>query len=131
VSAERWLPVPGYAAHYEVSSLGRVRTACRRLRRGCLEFAYPSRFLATSSGGRAKNYLRVNLCAGGKRRFAYVHALVLEAFVGPRPEGLQICHSNDDGTDNRLSNLYYGTREDNEMDRYVKRVAANLEEAPF
>ena len=34
-----------------------------------------------------------------------VHVLVLEAFVGPRPEGAFACHGNGDPQDNRLANL--------------------------
>lgn len=42
-----------------------------------------------------------------------VHVLVLEAFVGPRPPGMECLHSNDVGTDNRLSNLRWGTHSEN------------------
>jgi hypothetical protein len=45
-----------------------------------------------------------------------VHALVMLAFVGPRPVGKQTCHRNGDGTDNRLSNLRYGSASDNTLD---------------
>lgn len=65
------------------------------------------------------------------KRFAFVHALVAEAFLGPRPEGALILHRNDDGFDNRAENLRYGDREENEQDRHVARVAGGLEEAPF
>lgn len=46
-----------------------------------------------------------------------VQSLVLEAFVGPRPEGLLALHRNDDCRDNRVENLYWGTRTDNQHDR--------------
>lgn len=39
-----------------------------------------------------------------------VHSLVMEAWVGPRPEGMVINHINGDKTDNRLENLEYCTR---------------------
>ncbi|WP_423489008.1 HNH endonuclease signature motif containing protein [Mycobacteroides sp. PCS013] len=45
-----------------------------------------------------------------------VHHAVLAAFVGPRPEGMLVLHSNDDPSDNRLENLRYGTISDNQMD---------------
>ena len=45
-----------------------------------------------------------------------VHLLVLEAFVGPRPEGLICCHINDVRHDNRLENLKWGTYKENSED---------------
>lgn len=43
----------------------------------------------------------------------YVHRLVMQTFVGPRPEGLVILHRDDDTTNNSLSNLRYGTQGEN------------------
>ena len=61
-------------------------------------------------------------------RLFFVHRLVLEAFVGPCPEGLEACHSPDrDRTNNRLSNLRWGTREDNEADKVAHGTGAKGE----
>lgn len=57
-------------------------------------------------------YPHVNL--QGKTRF--VHHLVLEAFVGPMPEGHEGCHRDGDRTNNHLGNLYWGTRAENVRD---------------
>lgn len=43
----------------------------------------------------------------------FIHKLVMEAFYGPRPVGLEINHLDMDKTNNRLSNLEYCTRKDN------------------
>lgn len=51
-----------------------------------------------------------------KRKVFYVHILVLEAFVGPRPEGMEGCHEDDDPSNNHVSNLKWGTRQDNAKD---------------
>lgn len=101
---EVWRPVPGYEGHYEVSDLGRIRslkTAARRIRK----------LMATADG-----HLRVSLTLDGQR-MQLVHALVLAAFVGPRPEGADIRHRDGDGHHNALSNLTYGTRSENELDK--------------
>ena len=59
-------------------------------------------------------------------RNALVHALVAEAFLGPRPEGQQVRHVNTDSRDNRATNLAYGTHLDNAQDavRHGKTAAA-------
>jgi hypothetical protein len=126
---EEWRPVVSHPTLYEVSSLGRVRIRGRWLRRGFLNFYHRPRVLATAVGGRARNYLRVRL--HNPERFAFVHALVAEAFIGPRPDGAVILHTNDDGFDNRAAHLRYGDRDENEADRHVARVAPHLEPAPF
>jgi hypothetical protein len=46
-----------------------------------------------------------------------VHQLVLEAFVGPRPRGMESCHNNGNQTDNRLVNLRWDTKSENNLDR--------------
>ena len=61
-------------------------------------------------------YLLVNLRKPGKRRMAKVHQLVLEAFVGPKPKGLETRHLNGKRTDNRLENLAWGTHRQNVAD---------------
>lgn len=48
---------------------------------------------------------------------AYVHHLVLEAFVGPRPDGYEGKHENGIPHDCRLSNLTWGTKAANEHDK--------------
>jgi hypothetical protein len=49
----------------------------------------------------------------GKGNSRQVHQLVLEAFVGPCPEGYEVLHLNHEPSDNRLVNLKYGTRSEN------------------
>jgi hypothetical protein len=43
--------------------------------------------------------------------------LVLEVFVGLCPEGMECCHEDDDCTNNRLTNLRWGTRAENNQDK--------------
>ncbi len=46
-----------------------------------------------------------------------VHRLILEIFVGPCPEGMCACHFDDDPKNNALSNLRWGTPQDNTDDK--------------
>jgi hypothetical protein len=47
-----------------------------------------------------------------------IHHLVAEAFIGPRPRGLQINHKDGIKTNNHFSNLEYVTRSENARHMY-------------
>jgi len=132
MNQEQWNPIPGYEGRYEISDQGRVRVAKRIAPRGvCAAYTFKARLLRKVKGGRANNYHRVMLMH--PKRHAYVHHLVLETFVGPRPVDMVGCHRNDDGFDNRLVNLYWGTQLDNLADkaRNSAPVAVEEEAVPF
>lgn len=52
-----------------------------------------------------------------RRKKLRVHRLVLEAFTGPCPVGQEVCHNDGNPVNNRLENLRYDTRENNQADR--------------
>jgi hypothetical protein len=52
-----------------------------------------------------------------KSKMENIHVLVLEAFVGPRPEGHHGCHWDGDKSNNRLSNLRWATVKENIADQ--------------
>jgi hypothetical protein len=108
---EEWRAVPG-RPEYEVSSEGRVRGIARRLSDGK---SWPAKVLTLNQTD--TGYLRVMLYRAGKWAIRKVHRLVLEAFVGPRPEGMECRHLDGDRTRNQLSNLCWGTRSDNRKDQ--------------
>jgi hypothetical protein len=114
---ERWLPVAGYGGAYEVSDLGRVRSNGRLVSRSNgTSYWLPGRILKSPAG--SSGYSTVDLYIGGANKIMHVHRMVLEAFVGPCPEGMQALHDNDVKSDNRLSNLAWGTPSQNGYDRY-------------
>jgi hypothetical protein len=109
VAIPKWKPVPEFEGIYEVSSAGEVR---RLHKRGTFRILKPS---VTKHGG----YHRVDLRREGTRKPATVHALVLSAFVGPRPAGCVCRHLNGNPQDNRLENLRWGTPQENSADSRI------------
>lgn len=118
ILSEKWLPVLGWEGFYEVSDMGRVRSIervveCSNGRK------QPVKAKVLVGGRRAKNpYRFVALSSPGREREQKnVSALVLEAFVGPRPAGQLARHLNDVKDDDRLENLAWGTVSENAYDR--------------
>ena len=67
-------------------------------------------------GGKSSGYLFVFLNPG--QRCHYIHTLVLDAFVGPCPPGMECRHFPDrHPTNNSLANLRWGTRAENAADK--------------
>lgn len=116
---ERWLPAPGYEDLYEVSDCGRVRSLDRIVssanRWGVLRRSIRGRVLRQRVG--SHGYLLVVLYRDGRKKFCYVHRLVGEAFIGPMPPGQQTRHGPRGKLDNWLTNLSYGTPEENHQDK--------------
>jgi len=77
---------------------------------GCVWSKRNQRWLKPTKGNHG--YYTVNLGGGVKS----VHRLVLETFVGPCPEGKETRHLNSNKADNRLENLCWGTRSENQLD---------------
>ncbi|AKC03065.1 HNH endonuclease [Gordonia phage Gsput1] len=110
--SERWLPVPDFDG-YEVSDLGRVRSVAREIvMRDGRKRKVPERLLRPGVSGSG------HLVVAPSRQSRMVHRLVLEAFVGARPEGMVCRHLNGDPADNRLENLQWGTYSSNSIDAY-------------
>jgi hypothetical protein len=60
----------------------------------------------------------VTLCRDGEKHVRSVYRLILEAFIGPCPEGMEACHFDDDHSNNRLSNLRWDTPKANKADAF-------------
>jgi hypothetical protein len=99
-----WREIAGHPG-YQVNGLGQVRS---------LKYLAP-RILKQHLSHRG--YARVNLMEGATSRSWSVHKLVLEAFVGPRPEGCEARHLDGNKINNVISNLAWGTSEENSADR--------------
>ena len=61
-------------------------------------------------------YPTVNLIRDDKRHRPYVHRLILQAYDGPCPDGMECRHLDGDVTNNDLKNLRWGTHKQNTQD---------------
>lgn len=122
---ERWLPVPGYEGSYDVSDKGRVRSVTREVSRSDGTKQKLSGKMLSPGNHRVDGALSgkkvVSLRRDGHAKMYYVHRLVLLAFVGQPPHGTEGCHRDDNGANNDLSNLYWGTRSENLYDMVRNR----------
>jgi len=86
---------------YEVNSSGEVR------RMGSSETRKPR--------DDDRKHQRMNMTWDGKREEPKVHELVMQLFGPPKPPGkhIVILHKDNDGTNNSISNLKWGTRSEN------------------
>jgi len=115
---ECWLPIPGYESRYDVSDQGQIRSLLGRSGR-------PIPYMMTPCED-SKGYYEVTLShAPNRARSKLVHLLVMLAFIGPRPDGLERRHLDGDCRNNNLANLTYGTRTENMQDRVKHGGYAN------
>lgn len=127
---ERWLPVVGYEGLYEVSDMGRVKSVARVIqRKGGRVNPIPEKILKPVM---CRRYPGVSLYrAGSQLKTPTIHTLVMTAFVGPCPEGMQVAHNNGDRTDNRLENLRYATPLENSGDKFEHGTVLRGEQFSF
>lgn len=64
----------------------------------------------------ANRYVCCGFQKDGKAKTKKVHHLVAEAFLGPRPKGMFVCHIDGNVLNNKASNLRYGTPKSNTAD---------------
>jgi hypothetical protein len=107
MTTEEWRPIPGFADYFitadgEVGSTRQSRgRVLRPLRWGYTVDGYP----------KVRLYLEP-----GKHADRAVHVLVAAAFIGPKPDGMEVRHRDGDRLNPRASNLLYGSRSDNVLD---------------
>ncbi|MEQ1519698.1 MAG: NUMOD4 motif-containing HNH endonuclease [Aestuariivirga sp.] len=128
--SEIWKDVVGFEGAYQVSNLGRVRSLDHRVRlvsRGVETTRLSPGKILRPGTSKKSGHQSVLLGRGNSRP---VHQLVLEAFVGPRPEGcIDTLHEDHDPSNNKLDNIRWGTRSENlKMDYEVgtRKVQPNF-----
>lgn len=111
MSAETWKPVVEFPEHYLVSDHGRVRSITRKDSRGILFEGRLRKQSLTGPGYKTGDaYMSVMVSVNGTRFRRLVHRMVLEAFIGPPPDGHVCNHKDGNKTNNHVSNLEWVTR---------------------
>lgn len=113
---EIWKPVVGYEQFYEVSSHGRVRSKPRTVRNNLGAWLQRSRIMRHSVHGNGRQSVSLRV-AGRKRKQAMIHRLVLSAFIGPCPKGMECCHYDGNPRNNQIDNLRWDTAKNNAADK--------------
>lgn len=113
---EEWKPVLGYEDYYEVSNFGRVCSLERKclVKNGSIRRVM-GRILKPCDNG--KGYFTVGLHCGGIGRTYKIARLVLGAFIGSCPEGMESCHNDGNKQNDKLENLRWDTRVSNSCDK--------------
>ena len=101
---EEWRDAIGFEGFYKISNYGRILT---------VKSNTIKKLTIDKHDGRPYCCLWAN----NKQAQVRPHKLVLEAFVGKRPEGMECCHNDGNPQNNHLSNLRWDTAKNNQADR--------------
>ena len=112
-----WTPVVGFEDEYAVSEAGEVKSLARPAWNGNGRRSLRERIL--KPGVCESGRLLVVLYKNGKKYSRLVHKLVLEAFRGMCPPGMECCHNDGNASNNALDNLRWGTHAENEADKVL------------
>jgi len=124
---EEWRDIKGYEGRYQVSSLGLIKSISRLVE-------YVAGYTKSVKGRTMKlcvannGYLQIALNRDNTEKNYTVHRIVAQTFI-PNPDNLPcVLHNDDDPTNNCVSNLRWGTQQDNIDDR-TKRGRTSVGES--
>lgn len=122
--SDEWRNVVGLEGVYEVSDAGDIRRikAAQGARAG---------HLMTQIVDKTGHH-HVSMRKDGRYAHALVHRLVAFAFIGPQPEGCEVCHNDGNPHNNAVSNLRWDTSSANKYDavRHGTHVQARKTHCP-
>ena len=108
---EEWKNVVGFEGIYEVSNHGQVRSKItNKIKKQTID--------------KKTNRFYLGLWVNNKQTIVKPHRLVLDAFVGKCPDGMECCHNDGNPFNNHLSNLRWDTPKNNHADK-IKHGTTN------
>lgn len=99
---ETWKEIPGYNGAYRISNCGRVQCCLSPGDNKITSIWWEKKARKNKAG-----YMLVNLTKNSKTTTKYVHALVMDAFVGKPDEKQEIDHIDGNRANNNINNLRY------------------------
>ena len=110
-------PIPGFEGYFATAD-GKIWTS-KRKGGNARAAGLRGELRPLKANPNKRGYLLVGLDVDGRNVSRFVHRLILETFVGPRPEGKEACHFPDhEKSNNALSNLRWDTHDENIEDNY-------------
>lgn len=114
---EIWKDIPGLEGEYQASTLGRIRSLDRKVHVGRSN-AYRTMRGRILRPGKQNKSGHLTVVLGRAHGSMPVHTAVALTFIGPRPQGMDVCHNDGNPENNRVENLRYDTRTENIFDVY-------------
>lgn len=110
---ENWKDIVDFEGLYEVSDFGNIRSTKTK------------QFKKITIDSHGRPYL--GLWKNNKQKIVRPHKLVLEAFIGKAPKGMECCHNDGNQQNNKLDNLRWDTPKNNHADK-LKHGTSNTGE---
>jgi len=107
ITADGWLPVPGFEKYYDINIDGRVRSKQKK---------NVGRILTQR---RDSGYISVKLNRDCAYTTQYIHRLIALAFIDNPHSKPVVNHKNGIKTDNRIENLEWVTHQENSQHAYL------------
>jgi hypothetical protein len=109
MTEEIWKDIKDYEGLYQVSNYGGIKRFNRNKNHK------PFKILKSLKINKY-GHLQVSLYKNNIRKNYSIHRLVLEAFVGPCPPGMEGCHNDGKPSNNYVGNLRWDTHKNNAKD---------------
>ena len=110
---EQWKEIEGYEGLYEVSNTGLIRSIDRMLKAGKHDSRIYKGKIKSPQTLKRSGHQYVFLYKDNKMKNCYVHRLVGIAYIS-NPNNLpNVCHKDNNPSNNSVDNLYWGTQSDN------------------